>query len=122
MEGTDSISPFNPGQLYAGQSTVTVDVDGVPVLVKIDPFYGPQPIRVGGTEPGANDSYQNPWGNLENEPHGLHKRWSEFTITEQKIAVYQTAKINKSRREHAEAWLERLAWEKHLASLRDIRD
>eukprot|EP00434_Breviolum_minutum_P011125 symbB.v1.2.009813.t1/scaffold627.1/size179893/5 len=113
----EAISPFNPGQLYAS-GTVTVDVDGALIPVKIDPYYGPQPVRVGGQDPGPNDNLPLPVFADECALSGTHKKWSEYTITEQKLAVYQTARISKMRQEHAADLLYRLAWEKQLAALK----
>lgn len=61
-----------------------------------------------------------------------HKKWSEFTFTERKLAasglfserrgcgeVYQTARISKMRQEHAAEVLHRLKWDKELQALKD---
>mmetsp|Transcript_19095 Transcript_19095/g.42164 ORF Transcript_19095/g.42164 Transcript_19095/m.42164 type:complete len:123 (+) Transcript_19095:51-419(+) len=118
MEGSSQVSPFNPGQLYAGGSTVTVDVDGTLVPVKIDAYYGPQPTRVGGQDAGPNDNLPLPIFATENGISGTHKKWSECTATEQKLAVYQAAKISKLRQDYAADLFHRLSWEKQLAELK----
>ena len=46
--------------------SVTVEVDGELISVKIDPYYGPQPYRVGGHPPGPNDSILLPIESTEN--------------------------------------------------------
>mmetsp|Transcript_33409 Transcript_33409/g.59199 ORF Transcript_33409/g.59199 Transcript_33409/m.59199 type:complete len:127 (-) Transcript_33409:39-419(-) len=114
MATADQVSPWKPGEAFAGMSTVTVDIDGTDVVVKIDPYYGPQPTKVGGTPPGPNDCYQLPMNADENAPSGVHKKWSEFTSTEQKMAVYQVARMNMLRQEHGEAVLQQLAFEAQL--------
>ena len=84
-------------------SQVTVEVDGEAISVKIDPYYGPQPYRVGGHPPGPNDSIELPMDATENGLGNTHKKWADFTATERKLAVYQTARISKMRQEHAAA-------------------
>ncbi|CAE7647048.1 unnamed protein product, partial [Symbiodinium pilosum] len=120
--GVDAVSPFNPGQLYKGLPSVTIDIDGEPIVVKIDSVYGPQPTKVGGVTPGPNDYFQLPMNANEHAPNGLHKKWCDFTITEQKMAVYQVARMNKMRQEHADAWMDRVADYVRLQTLQKETD
>eukprot|EP00930_Biecheleria_cincta_P085869 TRINITY_DN75238_c0_g1_i1.p1 TRINITY_DN75238_c0_g1~~TRINITY_DN75238_c0_g1_i1.p1 ORF type:complete len:153 (-),score=24.36 TRINITY_DN75238_c0_g1_i1:109-513(-) len=94
------VPPFQRSTLYDGMTSMTVDVDGTPVEVMIDPERGPVPIKVGGDAPGPNDCFRNPlMTDMDNGWDNMHKRWPNFTATERKVALYQVAKMNKQRKE-----------------------
>mmetsp|Transcript_4101 Transcript_4101/g.13150 ORF Transcript_4101/g.13150 Transcript_4101/m.13150 type:complete len:141 (-) Transcript_4101:375-797(-) len=92
-------SAFDGGHQYDGKGTVTVEIDGTPEYVSMDPVKGPKVLNWDGSF--SSSSMMVPWGAGDYRP--TYKNWSEMSTTEQETALYKVAKMNRGKRTLHEA-------------------
>mmetsp|Transcript_138094 Transcript_138094/g.429245 ORF Transcript_138094/g.429245 Transcript_138094/m.429245 type:complete len:141 (+) Transcript_138094:100-522(+) len=92
-------STYEGGHAFDGKETVTVEVNGEPETVVMDPERGPKIRNWDGTT--GYLKMQNPWGGGDYKCNW--KNWKEMSSTEQEVFIHRAAKINKTRREVDEA-------------------